>query len=361
MAMSFQFTDRLQRLQASNSSATSRSVTGSRKIVNAPALDGSDKPDKFTYKLVGPTSSSNTVWLSATETAGDIGNVPSIGWSGKAYKNGFGTGSPGAGNTGWWNDTAVFSTRMYLFSSFIYGGANVRRIGVYNLSGYNPNFYWSDYDFSGIGYLNVSDPSWNGRITSISPVHFVAATHFPAGGVPAGTLIKFINKNGSVTTRTVLSSVATGADYTVGVYDAPVSGAAYPIGSLGNFVSGLSAVTDIKNFLWGPSTTGKVGIMAPRSISNYTGAPTTYLQLTSIPKSLWYTEYQYVADSSTQFWYADPARKQLVVLGLTYYAGPQMNSYNLQGWYTTIYNTATALCKQFYGDPLMYQLTAYNF
>lgn len=59
MAMSFQFTDRLQRLQASNSSATYRSVTAPRKVANVPALDGSDKPITFKYKLVGPESIDN--------------------------------------------------------------------------------------------------------------------------------------------------------------------------------------------------------------------------------------------------------------------------------------------------------------
>lgn len=318
------------------------------------------------WTLIGPTSGSSTIWLSAQDVIGDNGNIPSIGWNGIAFKLGFGTSSPGTNNSGWWNQTAVFDTRMYLFSSFMYAGTNVRRIGGYPLSGFNSNFYWSAYNFSGIGYQNVSDPMFNGRWTLISPVHYINTFHFPES-LSIGAKINFIHKDRSISTRTVLSAVnlpnSGTNDLRIGILDAPLSAAAYPIGSLTNFITAISSTIDFNNFLYGPVGTGKVGIGIPSTYYNdcrYYVAPTTYTQITSVPKSLWFTENVYVGDSSAQFWYTDPIRKQLVILGITKFSIPSGPAL-LDRYYTTLYNTATALCKQFYGDPLMYQLTAYNF
>lgn len=320
--------------------------------------------DNIRWTVVGPTSSSNTIWLSAQETIGDYGNIPSIGWSGQSFRAT--GGNITAGNSGWWNQTAVFSTKMYLFSSFMFTGTTTRRNGAFPLSGYNSNFYWSDYDFSGIGYQNVNDPFFNGRWTLVSPVHYINSFHFPES-ISVGSKINFIHKDGTISTRTILSAVdlpdSFSNDLRLGIFDAPLSAAAYPIGSLTNFITSTSSAIDFKNFLYGPIGTSKVGIGIPSTANNdcrYNIAPTTYTQITSIPKSLWFTEGVNTGDSSSQFWYAEPSNKQLIVLGLTKFVGP-VGPALLDRNYTTLYNIATALCLQFYGTPLMYQLTAYNF
>jgi hypothetical protein len=317
------------------------------------------------WTVVGPTSGSGTIWLSAQETFGDYGNIPALGWGGPAYI--FPPGTSGR-NGAWWISTSVYSTQLIAFSADIYSGSfgsnSSIRPGTYPLSGWNADFLngpWSNYDFSGIGYQDVNDPTWNGRFTLVSPVHFLNTTHFP-NPLVNGSVVKFIHRDNTISTRTVLSSRDLGSDVRLGILSSPVSAAAYPIGSMTNFITGMSVVSELSGFLWGPGTTSRIGIGLPLASTTtlYNLRPENYFQITNIPKSLWFTQNVVVGDSSTQFWYADPKNKQLSILGITQSPAPS-GPHKLSNLYTTIYNTATALCQQFYGTPLMYQLTAYNF
>lgn len=313
------------------------------------------------WTVVGPTSTSTFIWLSAYEVLNNIGDIPSIGWTGPAYKVGYGTAAVPAGNTGWWRDTAVYSTSMFLFSSLrnITESATKQRPGYDILSGYNPNFYWKDYDFSGIGYQSLLNSGTQARFTMISPVHAFYSSHwFGAPGPSIGTTLYFIDKNNNITTNTILSSKPyLAGDVSLSILSNPLSTAAYPIGSLPNILNGLSfPLTGLKDFIHGPIGSGRIGTSIPDSVScSVNRGPANYRQLISIPKTLWLAENVHGADSGTVLWYAHPTTKRLVVIA------PQYSAASLANLYTTLYNAATALCKQFYGDPLMYQLTAYNF
>jgi hypothetical protein len=312
------------------------------------------------WTVVGPTSTSNFIWLSAYEVLNNIGDIPSIGWNGPAYHSGYGGKALPAGSTGWWRDTAVYSTTMFLFTSLrnITENSTQQRPGYDILSGYNPNFYWKDYDFSGIGYQSILNSGADARFTMISPVHAFYTSHwFGQPGPPIGTTLYFIDKNNNITTNTILSSKPyLAGDASLCILSKPLSTAAYPIGSLQNILTEFSfPLTGLKDFIYGPVGSGRIGAGIPDSACTINRAPTNYRQLISIPKTLWIPEGDYTADSGTVLWYAHPTTKQLVTIG------PQSFPINLSNMYLTFYNAATALCKQFYGDPLLYQLSAYNF
>jgi len=59
----------------------------------------------------------------------------------------------------------------------------------------NENAFFSTYDFSGIGRAGLQP------VTMVTPVHGLAAAHFP----PSGT-VTFVNRNGGLVTRTVVST-----------------------------------------------------------------------------------------------------------------------------------------------------------
>lgn len=91
----------------------------------------------------------------------------------------------------------------------------------------------------------------------------------------------------------------------------------------------------------------------------YNIAPLNYDQIYSVPKFGWHSDNQFVVgDSSTNLWYND--NNQLITVGIVKYATPS-SQIPLSNIYSSLVKEATALCDQFYGEPLMYQLTAYNF
>ncbi len=59
----------------------------------------------------------------------------------------------------------------------------------------NENAFFSAYDFSGVGRAGFQP------VTMVTPVHGLAAAHFP----PSGT-VTFVNRNGNLVTRTVAST-----------------------------------------------------------------------------------------------------------------------------------------------------------
>lgn len=311
------------------------------------------------WTVVGPTSSSNTIWLSAQEGIGEWSNPPSLGWTGRAYTIYGWNLPPSTYGTVWFQSTNVFPTSHLLYNerSFgrEYGGAQLRIF--YNpLSGYRPNFYRPDLNFSGIAHGGpVSNPGQGGRGVLVSPVHYVTTTHFKVGNP------RFYNKDGTVEVRTILSAIEVpGSDVTVGVLNAPVSATFYQVGS-GWQINRLITREDFKNYLYGPNQNGKVGYGLPTSkIINTTSfsANTKYTlwhQVSTIPKSEWHNEVLVGGDSSSPFWYVNGS--QLVLIGLTTTAGP---AGNYTGFYTSSINRSMTALSTRYGYPA-YTLSSFPF
>lgn len=83
----------------------------------------------------------------------------------------------------------------------------------------NPTFYLSPYDFSGVGWVPGAGPGTQ-QVAMISPLHYVAATHFPLG---IGQTVAFRAKDGSYLTRTVTTQTQiSGSDVMVGELNAPL-------------------------------------------------------------------------------------------------------------------------------------------
>lgn len=311
-----------------------------------------DEPEQR-WTVIGPLSTSETIWLTAKETLGDYGNIPILGWGGPAWHSGGIVSDPY-----WLADTCVFSTQMFAFSSLRTSAGG--RYGFDPFQGFNSDSYWKDFDFSGIGYQNVSDPEWNGRAHLVSSVHFVNTIHFPSS-LPPGTLLKFVHKDGSISTRSVLSAVDLQKDIRIGILNEPVSAACYPIGFLNAFLNNLNTKSDWKNFLLGPTTKGEVsyGIPDITFALKFDCEPDRYSQFISVPKSGWYSgKTLVVGDSSTGVW--GVSGNQLALLGIIKFASFQGET-SLYNEYNSLFYTATALSKQFYGDPYLYTLTAFNF
>lgn len=310
------------------------------------------------WTVVGPTSSSETIWLSAQEGIGEWGNPPSLGWTGGAYTVAGWNIPPLTHGTVWFQATTVFPTSHLLYNARSfgreYGGAQLRVF--YNpLSGYRPNFYKPDLDFSGIAHSGpISSPSQNGRGILVSPVHYVTNTHFKVGNP------RFYNRDGTVEVRTILSSLDIGNDTTVGILNAPVSATFYQVGS-GWQLKRLIGREDFKNYLYGPSQNGKVGYCLPTeknpTASSWNGNTkyTLWHQVATIPKTDWHNEPLVGGDSSSPFWYVDGGK--LILIGLTISAGPAGNYIGSRT--STVNQAMTALSARF-GLPT-HTLSSFSF
>lgn len=305
------------------------------------------------WTLVGPTSTSNTVWVSAYASVGDYGNVPTVGWSGPAWQ----TGSwQGDSKSPWYTSSSIYSNTMMLYLSSRFE-PNEGRYHAYPVSGYNPNFYWKNLDFSGVGW-NVSDGSIQQPISQrgilISPIHFVGNNHWPSESW-TGKTIGFYHLDGSISTRQCLSSVSLEGDRCLGILNAPVSAAYYKVGT-NSYLKNIE-IPKIKNFIWGPSQYGKVGIAHPFSDGYLANAqPVLYQQISSVPASLWYGERLIGGDSSSPYWYIN--NNELILIGTELGGTPSGPRVYVQ----TANPAMTALSLQFFGpNTNYYTVTAYNF
>jgi hypothetical protein len=311
-----------------------------------------DEPQQR-WTVVGPLSTSSTVWLSTQETIGDYGNIPKRGWGGPAYRRL--TSQP------WSVDTCVYSTQTLVYSATrVING----RYGYDPYQGFNNDSFWKDLDFSGIGYnAAASDPEWNGKMILVSPVHFVNTAHFP-GVMSEGSLWKFVHKDGSVSTRSVLSSIDIGlTDVRIGILNNPVSAACYSIGNFTNFNKSISAKSDYARVLLGPTATGEVsqGIRLNASgLPAINSAPSTYFKFSSLPKSRWYSSSSLVIGESSSGMWMRQRNNQLSLFGLIKYSN-FASEVEMSSVYNSLFNAATSLCNTFYGNPLTYTLTATNF
>lgn len=305
------------------------------------------------WTLVGPTSTSNVVWLSCYEGLGDYGNVPTGGWSGAAYQNGT-----------FYQPTEVFDTTTQLFSS-IYFNPSEKRYSAAPDTGYSGNFYWKNLDFSGVGWADYIYAGASGRAHLISPVHVAMANHFPLDN---GSTVKFYHKDGSVSSRTLLSSVNGFGDLRIGILSAPVSACCYRV-SKNSIIKDVTTAPMITSFLWGPGQTGRVGIAGPWSRTGgtsewgcYVGS-SYYKQLSSIPKSLWHGGAIVEGDSSTGFWRVKD--NELILIGTTQSSGPNGMNVSLNGSLSsiqTINQAMTALSLYAFGlGTNSYTLSTYSF
>ena len=313
------------------------------------------------WKVVGPGLSSTTVWLSARASIGDYGNVPSLGWSGPASQGGFWQGdslSP------WYHSTSVYSTSMLLFSGIRFEGSE----GRYHIDltqKFNPNFYWKDLDFSGIVY--PSYPTHGNDANSragclVSPIHFTFSNHW---GPRTNEEVTIVHRDGTRSTRTVLSAVQVSGDRGMGILSAPVSACAYKVG-INSFFNKIEKST-ITNFLYGPTQYGKVGYATPvyySGDSDFVGGSyiannhsTLYPQITSIPASLWHGERLVGGDSGSPYWYVN--NNELVLIGTESGGVPSGSTF----WvYNTMNQMMTAMSMQFFGSGTNYHtLSVYNF
>lgn len=307
------------------------------------------------WTLVGPTSTSNMVWVSAYASVADFGNVPSVGWRGQSWQTG---NWQGDSKSPWYTSSSIYSTTMMLYLSSRYE-SNEGRYHANPYSGYNSNFYWNNLDFSGVGWnvgSNIQQPI-SQRAILISPIHFAGNTHWPSDGWKNKN-IGFYHYDGSVSIRQCLSSVDLGSDRCVGILNAPVSASYYRVG-INSYLKNIE-IEKVKNFIWGPSQYGKVGIAHPitDSINSYNSnaVPTLYRQISSIPASLWYGERLIGGDSSSPYWYIN--NNELILIGSELGAGPSGPRFNIQ----TSNQTMTALSLQFFGEnTYVYTLSTYNF
>jgi hypothetical protein len=312
------------------------------------------------WTLVGPTSTSNTVWVSAYASIADYGNVPTVGWKGPSYQTGNWQGDT---RSPWFTSSSIYSKSLMLYLSSRYepGGG---RYHANPYSGYNPNFYWKHLDFSGVGW-NVSDGSIAAPISQrailISPIHFVGNKHWPGEGWKNKT-IAFYHLDGSISTRTCLSSVdvdpPNAGDRSLGILNSPVSAAYYRVG-VNSYLKNIE-ISDVKNFIWGPGQYGKVGVAMPivQAVNTYTAnnINALYQQISSVPASLWYGERIIGGDSSSPYWYIN--NNELIFIGSEQGAGPSGPRVNVQ----TTNQLMTALSLQFFGPATnYYTLSVYDF
>lgn len=308
------------------------------------------------WTVVGPLSTSNNVLLSSQAGVADWGNPPSVNWGGKAF-------SSGGNSNGWYRATNLFDTRMLLFSALdTYTDVYYTGMGIFPnlLSGYNNNFLWNNYDFSGIVY---SDGLWTfqGRGCMLSPVHVLYSSHYPMGWAnnteANNNTVKIVNKDNTITTVTVISGLSIGADMSVGILNTPVNTTYYPVfsGSIGDFRQIFTDKSKFNNFLFGPSQTGRVGQYIPRNnlIAGFL-APNVQDKIYTIPNSKFQGEVIKVGDSSSPFWYTK--NNQLVLLGTTFSAQPGALSQGFltPGVFSNLMKAATALNAHYYGNPNIY-------
>lgn len=347
------------------------------------------------WTVVGPTSSSNYVWLSAFESIGNWGNPPSQskygtfisnelflyqdnsivksrGWMGPAYCNS-GWLYPSSYGPMTYQATTVFPTSLLLYKTRKYTGTEPgqsTRIFYSPLSGYSNTCAFSGLDFSGIAHQANSDtPGIVGRGFLISPIHYATADHFP---VPSN--MSFYNKDGTVETRNSLSAIRIGAsDIRIGILNAPVSATYYQIAK--NFKTGsiLQTKEDFKKLIYGPNQNGKVGYCLmdnnqPKkegwlAYLSYTYQPKTPMY--TVPSHRWHGEPVTGGDSTTQLWVVH--NDNLISIGHTYTIG--MNDFGnfvLGDTYSssvdTINQTMTALSLQFFGPGTnTHTLSVYEF
>lgn len=316
------------------------------------------------WTLVGPASTSNTVWLSANPGVGDWGNPPSgLAWGGRAYNS-------AATSSGWFQRTSVFSTQMLLFSSYSYNDTAFTtgtEIAGEPLSGYNGNFFWKDLDFTGIVY---SGWLFQGRATMISPVHCIFPHHYPPGFEfpPNNNTVYVYGKDGTRTTVTMVTGVRIAStDIAVGILNTPVNVAQYPVLSgTNNFVQAITGADSINRFLYGPNQQGKIGVSLPvisvgTTSSTRNTNPSTRNSIFSIPNSLWMSEVGVTGDSSSQHWVVSGGR--LIVAGHTQSGGTQPSGPSYGFYYDSIVQAVTALNVYQYGpgNSNLYSITGVSF
>jgi len=300
------------------------------------------------WTLVGPSSSSNTVWLSADPGVGDWGNPPSDTWQGRAYNT-------SANATGWFQRTTVFRTDMLLFSAYSYNNTvytTGTEIAGEPVQGYNNNFRWKDLDFTGMIYAGWL---FQGRAALISPVHCVLAHHYPPGFSfpPNNNTVYVYHSDGSRTTTQMVTGLRIGStDIAIGILSAPVSAAQYFVlsGSNSQFRS-VTAADSINNFLYGPSQTGKIGVGIPfgtnASFSTRNIDPSQRNGIFSVPNSLWHGEPGVTGDSTCMHWVVSAGR--LVLAGHTQSGGSQPVGPDYGFYFDQIVQAVTALNVHQYG------------
>ena len=300
------------------------------------------------WTLVGPTSSSNTVWLSAFPGVGDWGNPPSDTWQGRAY-------STSANATGWFQRTTVFRTDMLLFSAYSYNNTAFTtgtEIAGEPIQGYNNNFRWKNLDFTGMIY-----GGWlfQGRAALISPVHCVMAHHYPPGFSfpPNNNTVYVYHADGSRTTTQMVTGIRVGTtDIAIGILSAPVSAAQYFVlsGSNSQFRS-VTAADSTNNFLYGPSQNGKIGVGIPLGTSATTSVrnvdPSERNLIFSVPNSLWHGEPAVTGDSTSMHWVVSADR--LILAGHTQTGGTQPGGPDYGFYFDQMVQAVTALNVHQYG------------
>lgn len=328
------------------------------------------------WTVVGPTSASNTIWLSAGQGIGDWGNPPSgsVAWKGAASNI-----SQANSNAVWWQATCIAPSNQMLFNAVSMrseNGGTVLRYCYNPLSGYNVNFFKPELDFSGILHVQDSEqPGASTRGYMISPYHYFGSTHF---GKP--TLWSKYGKDGTVQKATMLSAVDVGSDTYVAILNQPLSGTYYKAG-IGNFHAKITTKNDLNNFLFGPTQNGRVGctFILPSepnessyideelniiTSSSLQGVVLNQEQVYSIPKSTWHGDHIVLGDSSTQFWHVTE-NNELIMLGHISGAGVGGGSgqrYGFPALVQTINHTMSALQSQFHpSETLVYHLSTYNF
>jgi hypothetical protein len=337
------------------------------------------------WTLVGPGSSSTTVWLSADAGVGDWGNPPNVGWRGIAFSNGS-TSSFGGGI--WVQPTRIQTTQTLAHSgtfSYPYWGNLSNLMNLYDpASGINSNFRWKHLDFTGRVYPNTNPyQSVQGRGTMISPVHFTYAIHYSPwlrSYDPANNdVCKIYDANGNATSVTVLSSIELGNDMGVAILSQPVNATQYFVLSGNyNYIKMLSASDSFNNYLVGPTQSGTVGVGLPQTSSSSSititfktnmtdsGNLNNYSKIYSVPHSEWHGGTAITGDSSSQMWVI--SGNKLILAGHTTnggtsvsgpYYGYWFNNSNSQGY--SLITAITALNQRYYGNAFAYSLTAVNF
>lgn len=232
------------------------------------------------WTVVGPLSTSSTIWLSATENKSYFGDPPAMGWFGRSYTTGgFQGGSnrnPATFGTVFGQSTTVTSTKNLLFSSFntgedfsgqgYLGQGNLRYQGNPN-NGVNNEFFLKDCRFLDRMVLgNFSNPLAGGKGYLISPIHFVYNFHFPPGWTnfthPNNSTIRLYNSTGGFVNRVAISGRPVNNDLCVGILDTAVPSPFTSVYLASSYYAGnVTTLNELSSFVVGPLQSGRFGCM----------------------------------------------------------------------------------------------------
>lgn len=343
------------------------------------------------WTVVGPLSTSSSIWLSASEGKSFFGDPPSMGWFGPAYTDGGFKGgnsrNPATYGSVFGQSTTVTSTKLLMFSSFNvgvdYAGQGYLGQGQYRYqgdpnTGINQDFYLKDYKFINKMVLaNSSNPFSSGKAYLISPIHFTYNYHFPPGwgnfSHPNNTTVRLYAPDGSFITKTALSGIQVTGDLCVGILNSPITSPyTYVHLATSYYCGGITSLGSLSSFIFGPLQSSRFGsipfifgtnttdfcsltLQAPAyNLYNQTNPWGSYDIIYSFSKALLVSESIAGADSGCGMWVL--SGNNTILLGQVNTPGGGPSAYG-PGPVNSITRAMTAL-SQAYSKPVYYPTLA---